>query len=61
MGKLLKLALVLFALVGIGTTVTLFRDKETLQEMYGAYKALGGNGHLETVMHEVDRLPVAGK
>lgn len=36
-------------------------DKETLQEMYGAYKALGGNGHLETVMREVDRLPVAGK
>lgn len=32
MGKLLKLALVLFALVGIVTTVTLFRDKETLQE-----------------------------
>ena len=34
-------------------------DKETLQEMYGAYKALGGNGHLETVMREVDRLPVS--
>ena len=32
MGKLLKLALVLFALVGIGTTVTLFRDKQLLQE-----------------------------
>lgn len=33
-------------------------DKETLQEMYKAYKALGGNGHLDTVMHEVDRLHV---
>lgn len=33
-------------------------DKENLQAMYDAYKALGGNGHLQTVMHEVDRLPV---
>ena len=33
-------------------------DKETLQEMYAAYKALGGNGHLTTVMAEVERLPV---
>lgn len=36
-------------------------DKETLHDMYAAYKSLGGNGHLETVMHEVDRLPVVGK
>lgn len=35
-------------------------DKENLQDMYHAYKALGGNGHLETVMAEVDRLPVTG-
>lgn len=33
-------------------------DKENLQDMYRAYKALGGNGHLETVMAEVERLPV---
>ena len=33
-------------------------DKENLQEMYRAYKALGGNGHLETVMNEVNGLPV---
>ena len=31
-------------------------DKENLQDMYRAYKALGGNGHLETVMAEVERL-----
>ena len=35
-------------------------DKENLQAMHEAYKALGGNGHLDTVMHEVDRLPVVG-
>lgn len=33
-------------------------DKENLQDMYRAYKALGGNGHLETVMAEIERLPV---
>ena len=33
-------------------------DKENLRAMYDAYKALGGNGHLTTVMHEIDRLPV---
>ena len=33
-------------------------DKENLHDMYAAYKSLGGNGHLETIMHEVDRLPV---
>lgn len=36
-------------------------DKENLEEMYRAYKALGGNGHLETVMGEVERLPVKGR
>ena len=36
-------------------------DKENLSEMYQAYKALGGNGHLSTVMAEVERLPVAEK
>jgi len=33
-------------------------EKETLHEMHGAYRALGGNGHLDTVMAEVDKLPV---
>lgn len=33
-------------------------DKENLVGMYNAYKALGGNGHLETIMAEVDRLEV---
>lgn len=33
-------------------------SKENLEEMYQAYKALGGNGHLETVMHEVEKLQV---
>ena len=35
-------------------------DKENLNSMYAAYKALGGNGHLETIMSEVDRLEVRG-
>lgn len=35
-----------------------FEDKETLQEMYNAYKALGGNGHLQMVMSEVEKLEV---
>lgn len=33
-------------------------DKETLEEMHRAYKALGGNGHLDTVMHGVAELPI---
>ena len=33
-------------------------DKENLREMYIAYKDLGGNGHLETVMSEVNHLKV---
>ena len=35
-------------------------DKENLHDMYRAYKALGGNGHLETVMREVEELKVVG-
>ena len=35
-------------------------DREALEDMYRAYKALGGNGHLETVMSEVRHLPVTG-
>jgi hypothetical protein len=35
-------------------------DKENLHGMYRAYKVLGGNGHLETVMDEVDNLEVRG-
>lgn len=33
-------------------------DKETLMDMYKAYKRLGGNGHLDTVMEEVNNLKV---
>ena len=33
-------------------------EKETLHEMHAAYRALGGNGHLDTVMEEVDKLRV---
>lgn len=33
-------------------------DKETIKEMHLAYKALGGNGHLDAIMAEVDKLPV---
>jgi hypothetical protein len=33
-------------------------DKENLLEMYAAYKRLGGNGHLDTVMYEVNHLKV---
>ena len=33
-------------------------EKETIKAMHKAYKALGGNGHLDTVMEEVDKLPV---
>lgn len=36
-------------------------EKETLEEMYDAYKALGGNGHLDATMHEVERLKVVGE
>lgn len=33
-------------------------DKENLLEMYNAYKRLGGNGHLDTIINEVNRLKV---
>lgn len=33
-------------------------DKENLKEMYKTYKRLGGNGHLDTIMDEVDHLKV---
>ena len=33
-------------------------DKENLKDMYNAYKKLGGNGHLDVVMSEVDRLQI---
>lgn len=33
-------------------------DKENLLDMYNAYKALGGNGHLDTIMNEVNHLRV---
>lgn len=33
-------------------------DKDTLVDMYKAYKALGGNGHLDVIMREIDKLPV---
>lgn len=35
-------------------------DKENIRGLYSAYKALGGNGHLETVMDEVEHLEVRG-
>ena len=35
-------------------------DKENVRGMYNAYKALGGNGNLETIMNEIDRLEVKG-
>ena len=36
-------------------------DKERLKEMYKTYKALGGNGHLETAVAEVDKLRVISR
>ena len=33
-------------------------DKETLQDKHRAYKALGGNGHLDTAMAAVEKLPI---
>lgn len=35
-------------------------DKENITSMYHAYKDLGGNGHLETVMREIEQLDVTG-
>ena len=34
-------------------------DKTTLHEMHDAYEDLGGNGALDTVMEEVDKLKIA--
>ena len=34
-------------------------DRENLEDMYRAYKALGGNGHLETLISEVRKLPIS--
>ena len=36
-------------------------EKENLHEMHGSYKQLGGNGHLDVVMSEVDALHVLGR
>lgn len=36
-------------------------DKENLLEMHKAYTALGGNGHLDTVIAEIDELPITRK
>ena len=36
-------------------------DKDNLVEMYEAYKDLGGNGHLDTVMNEIKKLKVIGE
>lgn len=33
-------------------------DKEHLLEQHAAYKALGGNGHLDTIMREINHLKV---
>lgn len=33
-------------------------DKENLTEMHEAYKKLGGNGHLDLVMSEVNKLKI---
>ena len=33
-------------------------NKEMLKEMHKAYQGLGGNGHLDTVMAEVEKLPI---
>ena len=33
-------------------------DKDTIKEMFHAYKRLGGNGHLQTTMSEVEKLEV---
>ncbi len=35
-------------------------DKENIVAMYNAYKGLGGNGHLNTIMDEISRLEVKG-
>lgn len=42
----------------MGSGGVTLEEKETLHEMHDAYEALGGNGHLDTVMDEVDKLQV---
>ena len=42
----------------IGAKGITLEEKETLHEMHDAYEALGGNGHLDPIMKEVDRLQV---
>lgn len=42
----------------VGAKGITLEEKETLHEMHDAYEALGGNGHLDTVMDEVDKLQV---
>ena len=44
----------------IGDGKISLEDKENITSMYNAYKSLGGNGHLETVMNEVNQLEVKG-
>lgn len=36
-------------------------SKENLIDMYNAYKKLGGNGHLDTIIAEVEKLPIIDK
>lgn len=36
-------------------------DKEHLHEMFQSYKRLGGNGHLDPIMKEVEKLRVVGE
>lgn len=33
-------------------------DKDTIKDMYNAYKKLGGNGQLNNTMEEIDKLEV---
>ena len=33
-------------------------DRENMEDMYRSYKALGGNGHLETAVTEMRKIPV---
>ena len=36
-------------------------QKETIDDLHRAYKGLGGNGDLDTIMEELDELPVSIK
>lgn len=36
-------------------------EKETIHDLYNAYKGLGGNGHLAAAMEIVDKLPIISK